>query len=321
MQIVVLDGYIENPGDLSWDGLRALGELVVYDRTSLTDENEIIGRIGSAQVVITNKTPITARIMDDCPNMGFIAVLATGYNVVDCAEAARRGIPVSNVPTYGTQAVAQFAMALLLEVCCHVGLHDQSVHAGEWESCPNFCYWKKPVIELAGKTMGIIGFGRIGQAMGRIARAIGMEVLATGSRPTAEGEAIARYVDLDTVLKSADVISLHCPLTAETNRLINRNTISKMRDGVILINTARGGLIHEADAAQALNTGKLGALAVDVVSVEPITGDNPLLEAKNCVITPHIAWSGRDCRRRIMDCTVENVRAYLAGQPKNVVNG
>ena len=320
MKIVILDGYVENPGDLSWGPLAALGELTVYDRTSLTDPAEAIGRIGDAEIAITNKTPLPAQVLDGCPNLKFIAVLATGYNVVDCTHAAKRGIPVSNVPAYGTQAVAQFAMALLLEICCQVALHNESVRVGDWGRSLDFCYWKAPVMELSGKTMGIIGFGRIGQAMGRMAKAMGMEVLATGSRPTAEGEAIARYVDLDTLLARSDVISLHCPLFPETKELINRHTIAKMKDGVILINSSRGGLLNEADVAQALNSGKLGALGADVVSTEPIREDNPLLGAKNAWLTPHIAWSSQDCRQRILDTTVGNVRAFLDGSPRNVVN-
>ena len=321
MKIVILDGYVENPGDLSWAPLSALGKLVVYDRTSLTDPAETIARIGAAEIAVTNKTPIPAAVLDACPHLRFIAVLATGYNVVDCAHAAKKGIPVSNVPAYGTQAVAQFAMALLLEICCQVALHNHSVHQGDWQRSPDFCYWKAPVVELAGKTLGIIGFGRIGQAVGRIARAMGMTVLAAGSRPTEDGAKIAEYVDLDTVLARSDVISLHCPLFPETKELINRDTIAKMKDGAILINTSRGGLLNEADVAQALNRGKLAALGADVVSTEPIGADNPLLTAKNCYLTPHIAWSSRDCRQRILDTTVGNIRAFLDGTPRNVVNG
>ena len=321
MKIVVLDGYTENPGDLSWEELGKLGELTVYDRTSLTDETEAIARIGDAEVVFTNKTPITRRVMEACPGMKFISVLATGYNVVDTGCARERGIPVANVPAYGTAAVSQFAIALLLEICHHVGRHDDSVHAGNWESCRDWCYWESPLIELAGKTMGIIGFGRIGQATGRIARAMGMEILACGSRPTDQGRAIADYVDLYTLLRRSDVISLHCPLFPETRGIINRDSIAKMKDGVILLNNSRGPLVVEQDLADALNSGKVAAAGVDVVSTEPIRGDNPLLRAKNCIITPHISWAPRESRQRIMDCAVENVRAYLAGSPVNVVNG
>ena len=321
MKIVILDGYTENPGDLSWDALAALGELTVYDRSSRTDQQEAIDRIGDAEIVITNKTPITRAVLDACPSVRFIGVLATGYNVVDTACARERGIPVSNVPAYGTAAVGQFTIALLLEICHHVAHHSETVFAGKWEHCPDFCYWDYPLIELDGKTMGIIGFGRIGQATGRIARALGMRVLATGSRPCPEGEAIAEYTDLDTLLANSDVIALHCPLFPETAGIINRETIAKMKDGVILLNSARGGLVVEQDLADALNSGKVAAAGLDVVSTEPIQGDNPLLKAKNCIITPHIAWGSKESRQRIMDCTVKIVQAFLAGKPVNTVNG
>ena len=321
MKIVILDGYTENPGDLSWDALAALGELTVYDRSSRTDQQEAIDRIGDAEIVITNKTPITRAVLDACPSVRFIGVLATGYNVVDTACARERGIPVSNVPAYGTAAVGQFTIALLLEICHHVAHHSETVFAGKWEHCPDFCYWDYPLIELDGKTMGIIGFGRIGQATGRIARALGMRVLATGSRPCPEGEAIAEYTDLDTLLANSDVIALHCPLFPETWGIINRETIAKMKDGVILLNSARGGLVVEQDLADALNSGKVAAAGLDVVSTEPIQGDNPLLKAKNCIITPHIAWGSKESRQRIMDCTAKNVQAFLAGKPVNTVNG
>ena len=321
MKIVILDGYTENPGDLSWDALAALGELTVYDRSSRTDQQEAIDRIGDAEIVITNKTPITRAVLDACPSVRFIGVLSTGYNVVDTACARERGIPVSNVPAYGTAAVGQFTIALLLEICHHVAHHSETVFAGKWEYCPDFCYWDYPLIELDGKTMGIIGFGRIGQATGRIARALGMRVLATGSRPCPEGEAIAEYTDLDTLLANSDVIALHCPLFPETAGIINRETIAKMKDGVILLNSARGGLVVEQDLADALNSGKVAAAGLDVVSTEPIQGDNPLLKAKNCIITPHIAWGSKESRQRIMDCTVKNVQAFLAGKPVNTVNG
>lgn len=321
MKIVILDGYTENPGDLSWDALAALGDLTVYDRSSRTDQQEAIDRIGDAEIVITNKTPITRAVLDACPSVRFIGVLATGYNVVDTACTRERGIPVSNVPAYGTAAVGQFTIALLLEICHHVAHHSETVFAGKWEHCPDFCYWDYPLIELDGKTMGIIGFGRIGQATGRIAKALGMRVLATGSRPCPEVEAIAEYTDLDTLLANSDVIALHCPLFPETAGIINRETIAKMKDGVILLNSARGGLVVEQDLADALNSGKVAAAGLDVVSTEPIQGDNPLLKAKNCIITPHIAWGSKESRQRIMDCTVKNVQAFLAGKPVNTVNG
>lgn len=320
MKIVVLDGYTENPGDLSWGGLETLGDLTVYDRTSLTDEGEVIARIGDAELVYTNKTPITKRVLDACPGIKFISLLATGYNVVDCAYARQKGIPVTNVPTYGTASVGQFAIALLLEICHHIGHHSDSVHAGNWEKSADWCYWDYPLIELDGKTMGIIGFGRIGQTTGRIAKAMGMKILAFDEHPSDSGREIADYVDLDTLLASSDVVALHCPLFPSTQGIINRDTIARMRDGVILLNNSRGPLVVERDLADALNSGKVAAAGLDVVSTEPILGDNPLLKAKNCIITPHISWAPRESRQRIMDCAVENAKAFLAGSPVNVVN-
>jgi len=319
MKIVILDGYTENPGDLSWEVLKQYGDLTVHDRTG-TDVEEIIRRIGDAEIVITNKTPLDRAVLEACPSIRFIAVLATGYNVVDVAFAREKGIPVSNVPAYGTAAVGQFAIALLLEICSHVAHHSDAVHAGRWQSAPDWTFWDYPLIELAGKTMGIIGFGRIGQTTGRIARALGMTVLASGSRETEAGRAIAQYTDLDTLLRTSDVICLHCPLFPETAGLINRESILRMKDGVILINNSRGGLIVEQDLADALNSGKVLAAGLDVVSTEPIRADNPLLTAKNCLITPHISWAPKEARQRILDCTAENLRAFLDGKPIHVVN-
>ncbi|WP_303961401.1 D-2-hydroxyacid dehydrogenase [Succinatimonas hippei] len=320
MKIVVLDGYTENPGDLSWDELAKLGDLTVYDRTPVNDEAEIIRRIGDAEMVYTNKTPISRRVIDACPNMKFISMLATGYNVVDYVYAKEKGIPVTNVPTYGTASVSQFSIALLLEVCHHIGHHDASVHAGNWANCIDWCYWDYPLIELDGKTIGIIGFGRIGQSEGRIAKALGMKVLAYDLYPNDSGRAIADYVSLDELYAKSDVISLHCNLTPENTCMINKDSIAKMKDGVILINNARGQLINEQDVADALNSGKMGAAGLDVVYTEPIKEDNPLLKAKNCIITPHISWAPKESRQRIMDCAVENAKAYIAGSPINVVN-
>ena len=320
MKIVILDGYTENPGDLSWGELEQLGELTVYDRTSLTDEKEIIERIGDAEIVLSNKTPISRTTIDACPNRRFIGLLATGYNVIDYTYAREKGIPVANVPTYGTASVGQFAIALLLEICHHIGHHSESVHQGNWERCADFCYWDYPLIELDGKTIGIIGFGRIGQTTGKIAKAMGMRVLAYDSFQSDAGRALAEHVDLDTLLAQSDVIALHCPLFPETQGIINRDTIAKMKDGVILINNSRGPLVVEQDLADALNSGKVLAAGLDVVSTEPIRGDNPLLTAKNCIITPHISWAPKESRQRIMDCTVENVKAFLAGKPVTVVN-
>ena len=320
MKIVVLDGYTENPGDLSWDGLGALGELTVYDRTPVDDEAEIIRRIGDAALVYTNKTPISRRVIDACPNMKFISLLATGYNVVDYRYAGEKGIPVTNVPTYGTASVSQFSIALLLEICHHIGHHDASVHAGNWANCIDWCYWDYPLIELEGKTIGIIGFGRIGQQEGKIAKALGMKVLAYDLYPNDFGRAVGEYVDLDTLLAQSDVITLHCNLTPENTGFINKDSIAKMKDGAILINNARGQLINEQDVTDALNSGKLAAAGLDVVYTEPIRADNPLLKAKNCIITPHISWAPKESRQRIMDCAVANAKAYLAGAPVNVVN-
>ena len=320
MKIVVLDGYTENPGDLSWGRLEELGEFIVYDRSSLTDEDEAIARIGETEIVITNKTPITKRVLDSCPSIRYIGVLATGYNVVDYVYAAKKGIPVTNVPGYGTDTVAQFTFALLLEICHHVAHHSEAVHAGRWEQSPDFCFCDYPQIELAGKTIGIIGFGRIGQKVGTIAKAFGMKVLAHSPHEYESGKAIGTYVNLDTLLAESDVISLHCPLFPETEGIINQATIAKMKDGVILLNNGRGPLVVEQDLADALNSGKIQAAAVDVVSAEPIKGDNPLLTAKNCFITPHIAWATKEARQRIMDCAVNNVKAFLSGAPENVVN-
>ena len=319
MKIVILDGYTENPGDLSWDALRAFGDLTVYERTPYEDD-EIARRIGDAEVVFTNKCPIRRAVIDACPDLRYISVLATGYNIVDVAYAAERGIPVSNVPTYGTAAVGQFAIALLLEICHHVAYHSEAVHAGRWASNPDWCFWDYPLIELAGKTMGILGFGRIGQTTGRIAKALGMTVLASGSRETEAGRAIAEYVDRETLFARSDVIVLHCPLFPETEGMINRESIAKMKDGVILINNSRGPLIVEQDLAEALHSGKVMAAGLDVVSTEPIRSDNPLLTAPNCFITPHISWAPKEARQRILDCSVQNLRGYLAGRPVNVVN-
>ena len=318
MKIVVLDGYTENPGDLSWGGLEALGDLKVYDRTPA---DRIAERIKNAEIVITNKTPISAETMEKCPNIKYIGVLATGYNVIDTETAKKKGIVVTNIPTYGTDAVGQFAIALLLEICHHIGHHNKAVHEGRWENNQDWCFWDYPLIELAGKTMGIIGFGRIGQTTGRIAQALGMKVLAFDSykNPALENEN-CRYAELDDVLAQSDVIALHCPLFPSTEGIINKDTIAKMKDGVIIINNSRGPLIVEQDLADALVSRKVYAAGLDVVSSEPIRGDNPLLNAPNCIITPHISWAPKESRQRLMDIAVNNVKAFLDGEPVNVVN-
>ncbi len=319
MKLTVIDGYTMNPGDLSWEQYEQFGELRVYDH-STADENEVIRRIADSEIVIANKSKVTRRVIDACPNIRFIAVQATGYDPIDYVYAREKGIPVSNVPAYGTDSVAQFAIALLLEVCGHAGYHDRAVHQGKWAACGDWCFWDYPMIELSGKTMGIIGFGRIGQAVGRIASALGMKVLAYNRSRSESGAKIAEYVELEELLARSDVISLHCPAFPETVGIINKDTIAKMKDGVILINNSRGALVVEQDLAEALNCGKVAAAAVDVVSSEPISDGNPLLSAKNCLITPHISWAPKESRQRIMDCTEENIRCFLAGKPQNVVN-
>lgn len=317
MKIVHLEGNAVNPGDLSWDILNQFGDVTVYERTA---PEEAVQRIGDAEIVLINKTPITAELLDQCPNLRLICVQATGYNVVDCDAAKKRGVLVCNVPAYGTNAVAQFTFSLLLELCNQVGHHDRAVHDGKWCSCLSFCFWETPQMELAGKTLGIIGFGKIGRAVGKIANAFGMEVLAYNRSRCPEGEMIGKYVDLDTLLKDSDIISLHCPLTPENRGLINAQTISKMKDGAILLNTARGPLLNEQDVADALGNGKLRGAAVDVVSSEPMLPDNPLLTAPNCIITPHMAWTPVESRQRIIDCTVNSIQGYLNGKPVNTVN-
>lgn len=315
MNIIVLDGHTLNPGDLSWDCLKQFGSVTYYDRTET--EADTIARLQSAQIVLLNKTPITQSILAACPEIRLICVLATGYNVVDCEAAARRQIPVCNVPGYGTNAVAQFTFALLLELCHRVGHHDQAVHHGKWSQCPDFCFWDTPQIELAGKTMGIIGFGTIGRAVGKIAEAFGMKVIACNRTRYNDG---VYYVDLDTLFAQSDIISLHCPLLPETAGIINANAIAKMKDGVILLNTARGPLIDESALAEGLHMGKIQGAAMDVVSQEPICADSPLLTAPNCILTPHMAWAPVESRQRILDATVKNIRTFLAGRPVPCVN-
>jgi len=320
VKIVVLDGYTENPGDLSWEGLEKLGDLKVYDRTSLTDPKEAAARIADAQAVFTNKTPITAEVFNACPSIKFVGVLATGYNVVDVDAARAKNIPVCNIPAYGTAAVGQFAIALLLEICHHIGHHDRAVREGRWENSADWCFWDFPLIELAGKTIGVIGFGRIGQTTGATAKAMGMKVIAHDSVTTDSGRQIAEYVSLDKLLAGSDVIALHCPLFPETQGIINKANIAKMKDGVIILNNSRGPLVVEQDLADALNSGKVYAAGLDVVSSEPIKGNNPLLKAKNCFITPHISWAPKESRQRLMDIAVGNLVAFVKGSPVNVVN-
>ena len=320
MKIVVLDGYTLNPGDLSWDGIKQFGDLHVHDRTDFNPDM-VIKTIGDAEIVFTNKTPLPKAILEKVPSVKYIGVLATGYNIVDVNAARDLNIKVTNIPSYGTTAVAQFTFALLLEMCHHAGEHSMSVKNGEWTSSNDFCFWNYPLIELTGKTMGLIGFGRIGQETAKIAQSFGLKILAYDNNifPALENES-CKYVTLDELLKKSDIISLHCPLFDSTKGIINKSNIEKMKSGVMIINTARGPLIVEEDLADALNNGKVGAAAVDVVTVEPILKDNPLLKAKNCIITPHIAWAPKESRSRLMNIAVDNLSLFLKGQPVNVVN-
>ncbi len=316
MKIVILDAYAANPGDLSWDEFAALGELTVYDRTA---QEDAAARIGDAEIVFINKVRLTDEIFAACPNLKLVSILATGYNIVDLAAAKRRGITVCNVPGYSTRAVVQMTFALLLEICQQVGLHSGAVHTGRWQTCPDFCFWDRPLIELDGKTMGIVGYGAIGSAVGTVAQALGMKLLVTArhEKPVPEG---ARFVSLPELLAQSDVVSLHCPQTAENARMIDAGALAQMKDGAILLNTARGGLLDEQAVADALRSGKLLAAGMDVVSAEPIRADNPLLTAPNCFLTPHIAWAPLETRRRLQAISAENLRAFLAGKPQNVVN-
>ncbi|OJF76558.1 MAG: glycerate dehydrogenase [Treponema sp. CETP13] len=309
MKIVVLDGYSLNPGDISWAKLEELGDLTIYDRT--LNKADIIPRIGDAEIVLMNKTPITKETLTACKNIKYIGVLATGYNVVDIDAAKEKGIPVCNIPNYGTNAVAQFATGLLLELCHHIGEHSHSVYKGEWENSIEWCYWHSPLIELSGKTAGIIGFGRIGKRTAEIFSALGLKIIVYTPHPKKIDNSNFEFVSLEDLLKRSDVISLHCPLTKENEGLINKDTIAKMKKGVLVINTSRGPLINENDLAEALNSGKIGGAACDVVSVEPINKENPLLKAKNCILTPHIAWAAKETRERLLDIGVNNVKAFL----------
>jgi len=318
MKIIVLDGYTLNPGDLSWEGLQQFGELVVHDRTK---PEEVIDRITGATVVFTNKTPVTAAAIQSNPGLQYIGVLATGYNIVDVDAASRQGIAVVNVPGYGTASVVQLTFALLLELCLHVQRHGDAVAAGRWTRSADFCFWDYPLIELAGKTMGIIGFGNIGRGVATVANAFGMKVLVHGRRKI-EGPADNSYraVDLETLLQGSDVVSLHCPLTPDTKELINRKRLIMMKPSAFLINTSRGPLIQEQDLADALNSGQIAGAGLDVLSSEPPAENNPLLRAKNCIITPHIAWASFEARQRLMAITVSNLDAFLNGKPVNLVN-
>jgi len=318
MKLVMLDGYTKNHGELSWERFEAFGEFVNYDRTP-PEHDIIVQRIGNADAAFTNKVPITNAVLDACPNLKYVGVVATGYDVVDLAAAKKHNVTVTNVPIYGTSAVGQTAIALLLEICQQAGHHSKAVHDGRWSSNPDFCFWDFPLIELAGKTMGIIGFGRIGQKTGSIAKAMDMKVIAYDEYPSEAGKAIGEYVTLDTLLAAADVVALHCPLLPATRGIINKTSIAKMKNGVIILNNARGPLVVEQDLADALNSGKVYAAGIDVVSKEPINADNPLLKAKNCFITPHISGACTESRKRLLDITADNYAAFLAGKPVNTV--
>lgn len=321
MKIVILDGYTLNPGDLSWKELQEIGECKIYERTSLTDLQETIDRIGDAEVVFTNKTPMPKALFDACPNIKYVGVLATGYNVVDTVAAKERNVIVTNIPTYGTAAVGQFTIALLLEICHHIGHHNKVVHNGKWENCPDWCFWDYPLIELDGKTIGIIGYGRIGQSTGKIAQALGMNVLAYDEyKNESLMSETCKYVELDELLANSDIIALHCPLFPTTQGIVNKENIEKMKDGVIILNDSRGPLIVEEDLAEALNSGKVAAAGLDVVSFEPIKGNNPLLKAKNCILTPHIAWAPKESRKRLLDIAINNLKSFINNNPVNVVN-
>ncbi|MBS4200580.1 D-2-hydroxyacid dehydrogenase [Bacillus sp. FJAT-49732] len=316
--IVVLDGYTLNPGDLDWKGLESFGNVTIYDRTNA---DEIIPRSADAQIVLTNKTPMTRETISALPNLQYIGVLATGYNIIDTEAAKERGIIVTNVPTYSTQSVAQLVFALLLELCHHVGRHSDAVHEGEWTRSIDFSFTKSPLIELADKTIGLIGLGRIGRQTAQIAQAFGMRVLAVGSgRPTPPEVSGVEWVELEELMERSDVVSLHCPLTPATEKLINAEKITLLKKSAFLINTSRGPLIDEQALAHALNEGRLAGAAVDVLSTEPPAADNPLLSASNCIITPHIAWATKEARERLMEIAVNNVQSFIKGNTVNIVN-
>lgn len=318
MKIVVLDGHITNNGDFSWEELNKLGNCTIYDRTS---KDQLIERIKDADIIFTNKTPISKNTLSQCKNLKFIGVLATGYNIVDIKAARENNIAVTNVPDYSTNAVAQLVFAHLLNICHHVEEHNESVKEGGWEKSLDFSYWNYKLIELPSKTLGIVGLGSIGYKVAKIAEAFGMKILAYSRNPKKELETEnIKYCDLDYLYKNSDIISLHCPLSEHTEKMINKETIEKMKDGVILINTARGGLIDEGDLKEALGSGKAYMAGVDVASREPITKENPLLSAKNCIITPHIGWAPVETRKRLIEMTVSNLKSFLEGNPINVVN-
>jgi glycerate dehydrogenase len=316
-RIVVLDSYTLNPGDLSWDPLHALGNCTLHDRTP---PEQVVVRAADAEIVLTNKTPLTRQQIQSLSKLRYIGVLATGFNIVDATTAKEQKVLVTNVPTYGTRSVAQMTFALLLELTQHVGHHAQTVREGRWTRSPDFCYWDYPLIELEGLTLGLIGYGRIGRAVGELAAAFGMKVLAAVSNRTKAPPPNVAVVDLDYLFAHSDVISLHCPLTPETKHLVNGARLQRMKPTAFLINTSRGPLIDEPALAEALSSGRIAGAGLDVLAIEPPIADNPLLQAKNCIITPHIAWATRSARARLMQSAVDNVKAFLDGKPQNVVN-
>lgn len=317
MKIVVLDGYALNPGDLSWEPLRALGECVIYDRTP---DSEILARAQGAAAVLTNKTPLRTGTLTALPDLRYIGVLATGYDVIDVAQAARQNILVTNVPEYSTDSVAQMTFALLLELVSHVGLHSEAVMRGEWSSSPDFCFWRKPGVELSGKTLGLVGYGRIGRRVGAIAQAFGMKLTVTSTHRPADLPSGATWDTLESVLAQSDVVSLHCPLRPETRNLINAARIGQMKPGAFLINTSRGALVVEEDLAAALRSGRLAGAALDVLTNEPPRTPGPLIGAPHCIITPHIAWATREARSRLLQSAVENLKMWCDGTPQNAVS-
>jgi glycerate dehydrogenase len=318
MNIVVLDSYTLNPGDLSWDALHQLGDVTLYDRTPY---EQIAERCAGAAIVLTNKTPLDEAILNQLPQLKYIGVLATGYNIINTDVCKQKGIIVSNVPGYGTGAVAQFVFALLLELCLHVQKHSDAVMDGKWSRSVDFCFWDYPLIELAGKTLGIIGFGTIGQKVADIAAAFDMNVIATGRRQTDQSHRRNfKWVSLDELLQQSDAVSIHCPLTPETQGLINTENLRKMKPTAFLINTSRGPIINDADLAEALNNHIIAGAGIDVLSKEPPSADNPIFKAKNCIVTPHIAWAAKEARARLMDAVISNLQAFIVGKPVNVVN-
>ena len=317
MKLVMLDGFTTNPGDLSWDFLNDFADTTIYDRTP---SDKVIERCIDADIIVTNKTPLTKEIIDCLPKLKFVALLSTGYNIVDYVYLKEKGIPVSNIPSYSTDAVSQLVMSFLLELSMNVGLHSQAVKSGEWANSIDFCFWKTPLCELSGKTLGVFGFGRIGKAVAERARAFGMNVIAYTPRLHGGEPDFVEFVSLDEMLSRADVVSMHCPLTPETEGVVNAEFIAKMKDGAFFINTSRGTVVNENALADALNSGKLGGAGLDVLSCEPPKADNPLLSAKNCFITPHIAWAAFETRERLIGIFKENIAAFINGKPQNVVN-